>query len=70
MARGALNPFSGRVNLEYELAGPPHVRVSLVNVLGQEVAELVNARQATGQHRVDSDAGAAGAGAAGAGSLP
>ncbi len=47
------NPFNPETHIEYELAAPGDVKLTISNMLGQVVAILVNARQVEGVHRVD-----------------
>ena len=46
------NPFNPETTIEYELAQPGPVRLSVYNVLGQRVRTLVDAWQPAGRHRV------------------
>jgi len=45
------NPFNPTTNIRYELAKPEAVRVTVYNVLGQQVAVLVQAHQQAGWHQ-------------------
>ena len=47
------NPASGRVRLAYELASAGPVRLSVLDVLGREVAVLVDRRQLDGAHAAE-----------------
>ena len=46
------NPFNSSTVIEYELPRDADVRLRVYDVLGREVAELVNAHLSTGRHRV------------------
>ena len=46
------NPFNPETRIEYELAEPVPVRLTIYDVLGREVISLANAEQAAGVHRV------------------
>ena len=46
------NPFRGDTTIEYELPETVHVRIVVFNVLGQEVAVLVDQEQAAGRYDV------------------
>ena len=46
------NPFNPTTTIRYELARPGPVRLTVYNVLGQQVSVLVNARQPAGTHQV------------------
>lgn len=50
------NPFHGSTTLRYRLAEDGMVYLSVYDVLGREVAVLVNEVQQTGQHKVDFNA--------------
>ncbi len=47
------NPFSTRTTIRYDLARPGPVTLSVFDVLGREVATLVEAEKPAGSHRVD-----------------
>jgi len=51
------NPFNPSTVIEYGLAEAGHVRVSVFNTLGQEIAVLDDATREEGWHRVTFDAG-------------
>ncbi len=44
------NPFNARTNIEYELPASGRVKLSIYNILGQEVSTLVDATQNAGRH--------------------
>ena len=51
------NPFNPTTNITYKLASPSNVRLEIYNVLGQQVASLVNKKQqAAGEYTVTFDA--------------
>jgi len=50
------NPFSTTTTISYDLDNPSNVKVSIYNVLGKEVAVLVNEKQNNGNHKVQWDA--------------
>ena len=47
---GYPNPFQEHVTVQYDLERPAHVRATVFDVLGREVATLVDQRQAAGRH--------------------
>lgn len=49
------NPSNGVVNVNYVLTTAQNVRISLFNLVGEEVAILANNFQVAGEHRVQSD---------------
>ncbi len=49
------NPFNPSTTIEYRLAKPGHVKLVLMNMLGQRVATLVDAQQVAGTHRITVD---------------
>ncbi len=49
------NPFNGGTVIEFELPSASHVRLEIFNVLGQQVAEPLNASRAAGKHRATWD---------------
>ena len=51
------NPFNPATVITYRLPVSAFVRLSVVNVLGQEVASLVKQKQAAGEHAVTWEAG-------------
>ena len=50
------NPFNPTTSIGYELAAPGAVRLAVYDLLGREVALLVDAPRAAGRHRVQFDA--------------
>jgi len=50
------NPFNPSTHISYTLPQSGHVTVKVFNVLGQEVATLVNSVHSAGSHRVSFDA--------------
>ncbi len=46
------NPFILTTNIDYILSKPAHVKLSVYNMLGQEVAKLVNGKMNAGHHSV------------------
>jgi hypothetical protein len=46
------NPFNPSTQISYQLVKANHTRLIIVNVLGQEVATLVNEEQSAGSHSV------------------
>jgi len=44
------NPFNDRLNLEYQLESPSHVRVTIINTMGATVATLIDEQQGAGYH--------------------
>ena len=50
------NPFRQRVTIGYRLPAPGHVRLTVYDVLGRELAVLVDERQSAGSHSAKLDA--------------
>jgi hypothetical protein len=50
------NPFNPRTVISYQLSVISEVDLSIYNLLGQQVATLVNERQSAGSHQVEWDA--------------
>jgi hypothetical protein len=50
------NPFNPSTTIKFELSKAANVRLSIFNMLGQKVAELVNAKKTKGFHSVTFDA--------------
>jgi hypothetical protein len=51
------NPFNPTTSIEYSLPTDEYVRISIFNLLGQEVVQLVNENQKAGFKRIDFNAG-------------
>jgi hypothetical protein len=49
------NPFNPTTRIQYGLPTPGHVKLTIHNVLGQEVARLVDGNQDAGFHKVQWD---------------
>ncbi len=47
------NPFNPSTTIEFNLPKPSHVTLRVYNILGQEVAELVNTTLSAGNKRID-----------------
>lgn len=47
------NPFSSSTNISYTILEPSNVKLSVYNMLGQEVAELINGKISTGSHSIE-----------------
>jgi gluconolactonase len=58
LQRNYPNPFNPRTTIKYELAGPSMVRLSVYDILGREVAVLVNEKNDAGVHEVKFDGAA------------
>jgi len=54
------NPFNPRTTISFSLPHPEDVRLAVYDILGREVAVLVDGPQAAGAHRVPFDGGPAG----------
>ncbi len=52
------NPFNPKTVISYQLAENKPVKLSIYNVLGQEVATLISGKQSAGHHQVTWDASA------------
>ncbi|MBM3324836.1 MAG: T9SS type A sorting domain-containing protein, partial [Calditrichaeota bacterium] len=50
------NPFNPRTTIPYDVAQAGQVRLMIFNVLGQEVARLVDGHQLAGSHTISWDA--------------
>lgn len=51
------NPFNPSTVIRYSLPAASQVRIEVFNLLGQQVAVLVNERKTAGQHRINFNAG-------------
>jgi hypothetical protein len=56
------NPFNPATTFRYELPSPGEVRLSVYNMLGEEVARIVDERQEAGRYEAVWDAGGAASG--------
>ena len=52
------NPFAGAATITYELPNTSHVALRIYDILGRELAVLVNERQGAGLHSAQLDASA------------
>jgi hypothetical protein len=52
------NPFNARTNLRYSLEKPGFVTISIFDIQGRKVADLIDGNQAAGQYTLTWDAGA------------
>lgn len=50
------NPFNSSTTIKYQLASDAEVKLSIYNLLGRKVADLVDTRQRAGEHEVRWDA--------------
>ena len=50
------NPFRHRATIAYRVSAPGHVRLTVYDVLGRELAVLVDERQSAGSHSAKLDA--------------
>ena len=50
------NPFNPATNISFELPESSIVSLAVYNILGQQVAQLVNERKSSGRHEVNFDA--------------
>ncbi len=57
LAQNYPNPFNPSTTIEYEIPHAAHVTLTLYNVIGQEVATLLDQHQTAGIHAVMLDAG-------------
>ncbi len=49
------NPFSSQLNIQYSLPAPSAVTIEVVDILGQQVAQLLDTRQETGTYNISWD---------------
>ena len=47
------NPFNPVTKIEYRISKSDHVTLKVYNLLGQEVASLVNKKQNAGQYEIE-----------------
>jgi hypothetical protein len=50
------NPFNPTTTIQYGLPHPCHITLGIYNMLGQQIADLVDEKQAAGMHRIVWDA--------------
>ncbi len=50
------NPFNPKTFIKYQLAAPGFVTISIYNMLGMEIAKLVNEEKSAGSYVVEYDA--------------
>lgn len=53
LAQNYPNPFNPSTRIEYRLSAQSHVTVKIYNILGQEVASLVDEEQSAGNHSAE-----------------
>jgi hypothetical protein len=53
------NPFNPSTSIRYTLPEPCHVKLTILNILGQQIAQLVNEEQGSGEREVNWNAAAA-----------
>jgi hypothetical protein len=51
------NPFNPSTNIRYQLASPGYVSLKVIDILGREVAELVDAHQPAGEYLTNFNGG-------------
>ena len=51
------NPFNPKTTIQFQLPEPEHVRLTIYNLSGQELAVLLDERLTVGTHRIAFDAG-------------
>jgi len=56
LAQNYPNPFNPTTRFDYALASDSHVKLSIINTLGQTVAKLVNEDQSAGYKSIEFDA--------------
>ena len=52
LAQNYPNPFNSNTTIEYSLESPGHVKITIYNVLGENVTEILNEFKAKGNYRV------------------
>ena len=57
MSQNYPNPFNPETKINYELRVTNYVKLQVYNVVGNEVATLVNEKQSPGTYQVEFDAG-------------
>ncbi len=55
LSEAAPNPFNPATSIRYEVPRPTHVTLSVFNVLGQEVVQLVDGIRSAGRYAVTWD---------------
>jgi hypothetical protein len=51
------NPFNPSTKIEYTLPAESNVKISVFNILGEKVAELINTQMSAGVHTINFNAG-------------
>ena len=46
------NPFSGNTTIEFEVPEPAHIQITLFDLLGRKVVDLIDEAYTTGKHKV------------------
>jgi hypothetical protein len=62
LAQNYPNPFNPTTNISYSLKATGNVRLSVFDLLGREVATVVNGVQSVGEHQVSFNAANLGSG--------
>jgi len=57
LAQNYPNPFNGQTNIQFSVPFETDVKLTLMNILGQQVGVLFSGRAQTGSHRIIFDAG-------------
>ncbi len=52
LAQNFPNPFNASTTIRYDLAGPARIQLTVYDLLGRQLAMLVDARQESGVHRI------------------
>ncbi len=50
------NPFKGKTAIEFSIENPSQVKISVINMFGQEVAMVLNSNLSVGKHTINYDA--------------